>query len=48
MFKGSYVLFEDGVYQCDIKKVDEKSEDYYSVWYKTFAKDSFDGIVVNA
>ena len=47
-FKGSYVLFEDGVYQCDIKKVDEKSEDYYSVWYKTFARDSFDGIVINA
>lgn len=52
IFENAYVEFEDGIYECHFLEVEKVNEDdptlYYSIWYKVFVIDSFEGVVFNA
>ena len=52
IFKGSYIRFEDEVYECDFKEIPKENDDdpqlYYAAWYKASVIDSFNGLVLTA
>lgn len=48
LFDGKFVSVEGKIYQCHFAKVEGEEDKYYAYWYPISAKDSFEGLSINA
>ena len=52
IFEGSYIEFENNIYECHFVEIPKENEEdpqlYYAAWYKASIVDSFDGLLVCA